>query len=178
MLKRLVSAGICLALAPGSVADPAIADAVELQPIRIIKTMTMGDLRSMLEDAGARFVAAGRTGDGAPFVFGEFDDGLTFGAYAVCAGPEGTDCRGLELMAVYGSTASEQVISGIDQDYPAISVYKSDSQKVRVSRYVILDHGISWDNLVENANVFHLLCDKISERLATLAEAETRAEWK
>ena len=81
-------------------------------------------------------------------------------------------------MAVYGSSASSDVISGIDRDYPAISLYKSDSQKVRVSRYVILDHGISWSNLVENAAVCRMLCGKVSERLASLPGAETKAEWK
>lgn len=187
MLTRFVKAGLVLALAlpalaqaspdmPPTPVDTAAqmepAETIELQPIRIIRTVTMDDLRFLLDDLGAQFVAAGRTGDGAPFVFGEFDDGLTFGAYAVCAGTDGTDCRGLEIMAVYGTSASEQVISGIDRDYPAISLYKSDSQKVRVSRYVILDHGISWDNLVENANVFRMLCGKVSERLSTLAEAE------
>jgi hypothetical protein len=181
MLTRLVGAGLVLAMTPtagaqdGTVAPP---EQVEVEPIQIVRSITMDDLRFLLDDMGAGFIAAGRTGDGAPFVFGEFDDGLTFGAYAVCAGTNGDDCRGLELMAVYGSSASSDVISGIDRDYPAISLYKSDSQKVRVSRYVILDHGISWDNLLENANVFRMLCGKVSERLANLSEAETKAEWK
>ena len=181
MLTRLVVTGLALAMAPLAIAQEAPvepSEPVEIEPIQIIRAVTMDDLRFLLDDLGAQFIAAGRTGDGAPFVFGEFDDGLTFGAYAVCAGPDGTDCRGLELMAVYGSSASSDVISGIDRDYPAISLYKSDSQKVRVSRYVILDHGISWSNLVENAAVFRMLCGKVSERLASLPGAETKAEWK
>lgn len=188
MLKCLFAAGISLAAVPIAIADPGtmdppaqepeIIDPALLEPIQIIKTVTMDDLRLMLDEVGATFIAAGRTGDGAPFVFGEFEDGLTFGAYAVCAMPDGSDCRGLEFMAVYGSTVSEQVIAGIDRDYPAISLYKSDAQKVRVSRYVILDHGIAWDNMIENMNVFRTLCGKVSERLANLADTQANAEWK
>ena len=178
MLTRLLSAGLVLALAPPAFGQADPVEPAEIKPIQIIQSITMDDLRFMLDELGAQFVAAGRTGDGAPFVFGQFDDGLTFGAYAVCAGPDGTDCRGLEMMAVYGSSASSDVISGIDRDYPAISLYKSDTQKVRVSRYVILDHGISWDNLLENASVFRMLCGKVSERLAHLPGAGVEAEWK
>ena len=47
-----------------------------------------------------------------------------------------------------------------------------------MSRYVILDYGISWDNLLENATVFRMLCGKVSERLAHLPGAEAEAEWK
>jgi hypothetical protein len=178
MLKLIVSAGLVLAAAMPAGAQSGTPDPETPEHVELVQSVSMDNLRQLLTDLDAKFIAAGRTGDGAPFVFGQFDEGLTFGAYAVCAMPDGSDCRGLELMAVYGSRADSEEIAGIDRDYPAISLYKSDGQKVRVSRYVILDHGVSWANLVENARVFHTLCGKVSERLAGLVEPEAPPEWE
>lgn len=134
--------------------------------IRILSYVTVDDLSYLLEDMQAEFVAAGRNATGAPFVFGEMADGATFGIYTICAAPDGTDCRGVEFMAVLGSDVSAEEVSQIDRDFPAISVYKVDADTVHLSRYVILDHGITWPNLVENGLVFNVLCGKVLERLS------------
>lgn len=163
MLKSVICAGCALILVPlGAAADPEVSDSV---PGPLVTTVSFPELKLLLDEVGAASVAMGRSDAGAPFVFGQMGDGLTFGAYTVCAGPDGTDCTGLELMAVYSTAASLEEITRIDQDYAAISLYKADDGTVRVSRYVILDNGVTWGNLVENVKVFQLLCGKVAERL-------------
>lgn len=174
MLKQLLSAGMLLSACPQALADAQASPKPHLSRSfnLVLQSVTLDDLRMLLDDMGATFVAAGRNNEGAPFVFGALPDGLTFGAYTVCAKPDGTECRGLEFMAVYSSKASIQDISRIDQDYAAVSVYKPDDKTVHISRYVILDNGVTWGNLIENSRVFDSLCAIVHERLTRLDQAQ------
>ena len=162
MLRHILCAGLFLLLPSAALAGPATSVRA---PNVAIQSLTLDDLRLLLDDLGATFIAAGRNDAGAAFVFGQMPDGLTFGAYTVCGNADGTDCRGLEFMAVFGTDMTVADISRIDRDYAAVSLYKADDGSVHVSRYVILDYGITWANLIENANVFHMLCGKVIDRL-------------
>ena len=168
MFKLVMSAGIVLAMCAPAGAD--VSTEPKRSPYFLVHSVTVDDLKLMLDDLGASFMAAGKNAEGAPFVFGQMPDGLTFGAYTVCAGAGGTDCRGIEFMAVYSSRVSVADVMDIDRDYAAVSLYKADDNTVHVSRYVILDNGVTWANLIENANVFHLLCGKVSDRLMAISE--------
>ena len=66
MLTRLLSAGLVLALAPPAFGQADPVEPAEIKPIQIIQSITMDDLRFLLDELGAQFVAAGRTGDGVP----------------------------------------------------------------------------------------------------------------
>ncbi len=134
-------------------------------PGMVITNITLDDLRLLLDDRGAVFLAAGKNDTGAPFVFARAHGGATMGVYTICADEAALDCRGVEFMAAFNSRVPAERISEIDQSYGAISVYKADEQTVHVSRYVILDYGITWANLLENASVFEALCGKVLEQL-------------
>ncbi|WP_146739632.1 YbjN domain-containing protein [Hyphomonas pacifica] len=163
VLRQVMCAGIVLAMCAPAQAD--VSAETERSSYFLVHSVTLDDLQLLLNDLGATFMAAGENAEGEPFIFGQMPNGLTFGAYTVCAGADGRDCRGVEFMAVYSSRASVAEVMDIDRDYAAISLYKADDNTVHVSRYVILDNGVTWANLIENANVFHLLCGKVSERL-------------
>ena len=132
----------------------------------LISNVQLDDLRLIIDELGGTFLAAGKNETGAPFVFARLPDGLTLGIYTVCADPEGTDCRGVEFMAAFGTNASAAQVTEIDRAFSAVSIYKADADTVHISRYVILDNGITWGNLIENAAVFDALCSKVTERLA------------
>ena len=68
--------------------------------------------------------------------------------------------------AAWSSWRSYEQVTEVDRAFSAVSVYKADQDTVNVSRYVILDRGITWGNLIENAAVFDALCSKVAERLA------------
>lgn len=172
MLKQLVLPACLIALAPHAAAQEPAEELPEepatqpLQPIRLLSSVSAEDLLWLLSELDASAIAAGQNSSGAPFIFGETGDGMTFGIYTLCASADGTDCRGVEFMAVLGSRASEEEISALDRDYAAVSLYKVDEKTVHLSRYVILDHGVTWNNLVENGRVFKMLCRTIVARLA------------
>ena len=135
-------------------------------PDMIISSVTLDDMRLLLDDMGARYSAAGVNERGAPFVFAVSQSGMSFGLYSVCADDEGTDCKGIEMLAVFGSNRPAEAVEQLDQAYAAVSVYKPTADTVHVSRYVILDHGVTWANLLENAAVFEALCDRVLSHLS------------
>ncbi|WP_321488799.1 hypothetical protein [uncultured Hyphomonas sp.] len=135
-------------------------------PDVLISNVQLDDLRLIIDEMGGTFLAAGQNESGAPFVFARLPDGLTLGIYSICADAAATDCRGVEFMAAFGSILTYEQVTGIDRAFSAVSVYKADQDTVNVSRYVILDRGITWGNLIENAAVFEALCSKVAERLA------------
>ena len=135
-------------------------------PDVMISNVRLDDLRLIVDEMGGTFLAAGQNDSGAPFVFARLPDGLTLGIYTVCADEAASDCRGVEFMAAFGSVLSYKQVTEIDRAFSAVSVYKADADTVNVSRYVILDRGITWGNLIENAAVFDALCSKVAERLA------------
>ena len=156
-----------MALGSGS----ALAQAPDVPPVSrapdmLISNVRLDDLRLIVDEMGGAFLAAGKNESGSPFVFARLPDGLTLGIYSVCADAEATDCRGVEFMAAFGSRLDDARIAEINRAYSAVSVYKPDPDTVHVSRYVILDNGITWGNLLENAAVFDALCGKVADRLA------------
>lgn len=136
------------------------------RPVRILSSVTSGDLLLLLPALDAKAIAAGQNATGAPFIFAETEGGMTFGIYTLCAEDGGQECRGIEFMAVLGTFASDEQVNALNRDYAAVSVYKAEENTVHISRYVILDHGVTWENLIENGRVFQLLCDKVVARLA------------
>ena len=132
----------------------------------MISNVQLDDLRMIVDEMGGTFLAAAVNDKGAPFVFARLPDGLTFGIYTACTDETATDCRGVEFMAAFGSVLTAEQVTEIDRGFSAVSVYKADADTVHVSRYVILDNGITWGNLMENAAVFEALCGKVAQRLA------------
>nr|WP_321511674.1 hypothetical protein [uncultured Hyphomonas sp.] len=145
---------------------PEEAPRVSRSPNVVISNVQLDDLRLLVDELGGAFLAAGQNESGAPFVFARLRDGLTLGIYSVCADEAATDCRGVEFMAAFGSDLSYEDVTAMDRAFSAVSIYKADRDTVHVSRYVILDQGITWGNLIENGAVFDALCTKVAGRLA------------
>lgn len=145
---------------------PEEAPRISRAPDMLISNVQLDDLRLIVDEMGGGFLAAGKNETGAPFVFARLPDGLTLGIYSVCVDEAAADCRGVEFMAAFGSALSYEEVTEIDRVFSAVSIYKSDRDTVHISRYVILDRGVTWGNLIENAVVFDALCSKVAERLA------------
>ena len=171
MRRALAAAGL-MALGSGSAAAQGTdgltgaAPRPSRSPDVLISNVSLDDLRLLVDEMGGAFLAAAVNDTGSPFVFARLPDGLTLGIYSVCADEAATDCRGIEFMAAFGSNMGYDQVSEIDQAFSAVSIYKADADTVHVSRYVILDDGITWGNLLENAAVFDALCSKVAQRMA------------
>ncbi len=172
ILKGLVSACAIAALTPAINAEETgevIAPEAPSPYIRdgdvMVTSVTLDDLRLIVDEIGASYSLSGTNNTGAPFVFATTASGVPFAIYTVCS-LHGEDCKGVEFLAVVPSKYDWLEIASIDRMYPAISVYQADPQTVHVSRYVILDHGVKWANLRENAGVFDLLSTRVAERVS------------
>lgn len=171
----LISICAILALAPAVIAEeqgevvtaePTEAPTTHIRDGNVIVTsVTLDDLRLIVDEIGASYSLAGTNNSGAPFVFATTKSGVPFAIYTICS-QDGRDCKGVEFLAVVPSIHDWLEIASIDRMYPAISVYQADPETVHVSRYVILDHGVRWANLRENAGVFDLLSTRVAERLS------------
>ncbi len=140
-----------------------------------ITSVTLDDLRLIVDEIGASYSLSGTNNAGAPFVFATTASGVPFAIYTVCS-LHGEDCKGVEFLAVVPSKHDWLEIASIDRMYPAISVYQADPETVHVSRYVILDHGVKWANLRENAGVFDLLSTRVAERVSRPVALVPRVE--
>jgi hypothetical protein len=170
MQKALLSLCLCAAVPLAAVAQaPTVG--VRARDM-IVGSVGTGDLQLLLDDMGAHYTTSGVNDRQAPYVFATSKDGMSFGIYTACANPDGTDCRGIEFLAVFKSDLSVEQVSAIDQAYAAVSIYKSAPDTVNVSRYVILDHGVTWANLLENGEVFEVLCEKLTEELSDTSSAQ------
>jgi hypothetical protein len=167
-LRTALAAAGLIALGSGTASAqvPDEAPRPHRAPDVLVSNVQLDDLRLIIDDLNGAFLAAGVNDTGSPFVFARLPDGLTLGIYSVCADAEATDCRGVEFMAAFGSGLSYEQVTEMDRAFSAVSIYKADADTVHVSRYVILDNGITWGNLIENAAVFDALCSKVAERLA------------
>ncbi|MBU2605615.1 MAG: YbjN domain-containing protein [Alphaproteobacteria bacterium] len=164
MQKVIVS--LCLSVAVQLCALAEAPDTRIRAPDMLVGSVGAGDLHLLLDDMEARLTMTGVNDRQAPYVFATTKHGTPFAIYTACANPDGTDCRGLEFLAGIDSRRSVEDVSQISQAYAAVSVYNSDTETVHISRYVILDHGVTWANLLENAAVFEVLCEHVTEDLS------------
>ena len=164
MQKFIVSVCLSVAVQHGAFAEEA--DTSIRAPDMLVGSVGAGDLHLLVDDMDADLTMTGVNDRQAPYVFAKTKHGTPFAIYTACANPDGTDCRGLEFLAGVWSQKSVDEVSEVNQAYAAVSVYKSDPEMVHVSRYVILDHGVTWANLLENASVFEVLCEHVTEDLS------------
>ncbi|WP_340691556.1 hypothetical protein [Hyphomonas sp.] len=172
MQKVIVSLCLSAVMPLGALAEGA--DTSIRAPDMLVGSVGAGDLHLLLDDMDAHLTMTGVNDRQAPYVFATTRHGTPFAVYTACANPDGTDCRGLEFLAGVLSEKSVDEVSQINQAYAAVSVYKSDPEMVHVSRYVILDHGVTWANLLENASVFEVLCEHVMEDLSEQGPVATK----
>ena len=168
-MLRLAIAGsvsVLLALSVQAQTPGESPEALLRAPDMVISSVTLDDLRLLTDEVGAQVLEQGQSSRGSPYLVVQMPSGLMLGAYTVCGGGEDAKCRGVEFAAVLQRPVSDEVVAELDRSFVAVSVQRGDAESVHVSRYVILDHGVTWANLTENLKVFELLCHHVMSRLA------------
>ena len=145
-------------------------------PDMVVSSVTLDELRLMADEVGAQVLEHGVSARGAPYLVAQMPSGLMMGAYTVCGDGEHADCRGVEFASVLQRRVPDTVIAELDRSYVAVSVQRADADNLHVSRYVILDHGVTWANLLENLKVFELLCHHILQRTTPTVIADGTAD--
>lgn len=106
--------------------------------------------------AGLSVAQVDKLDNGDPFLIVQAAGG-NFALYgAACAGTgAATRCKGVSLVAyvTYDSPAKAQAALA-RLDYPAVTATRDDHKTISLSRYVILDEGVSRKNLEANIQLF------------------------
>jgi hypothetical protein len=150
-----------LALAALSVtAAPSFAQA-------LVKDYSWPEMRAELVQQGVEVTKEGVSGD-QRFMSGKDKSGLVFAVYgAQCDNSEITQrCTGADIIASFTLKDPSKISDVLDMvDYAALGDYKGDDGRLKVSRYIIFDHGITHENLQTNIEVFLNLSNQIWDKL-------------
>jgi hypothetical protein len=126
------------------------------------------EMKSILASLKVEVTDEGQTDGGRPHIEAESSQGLKFDIYgAECEKVGGVDrCRGLELAAVFNLEDQEDVDEALGElDYAAVSIYDDDDGDLKVTRYVILDKGVTRGNVEVNIDVFLAINHEVWEYL-------------
>lgn len=155
---RVLAALALMAL--GSMGAPAFAQS-------LMKDFSWADMRSELTKAGLVITDEGLSGD-LRYMAVTADSGLVFGVYGFqCDTPEASQrCTGAEFVASFTLAKDDLIDDALAAvDFAALADYRGNDGKLKISRYIIFDGGISHDNLQANLEVFTRLTDKIWDML-------------
>jgi len=145
---RIIATTILAALALAGA--PASAQAVMLN-------FSFAEMRQQMTDLKSTFKREAVTDEGVRFVEAEAESGLIYAIYGLeCDNKEATQrCRGAEMVASFKLKDEGDVPDALAEiDYAAVADYKGDDGRLKLSRYVIFDNGITAANLKVNLEVF------------------------
>ena len=129
----LLALGICL----GAQAQDTSRDAEQ------VTSITKADMRYLIEASGFTVTQELSSGVG---LIGEDSDGVIFALEGKACGDEDV-CLGLESFAVLEGEFTADDANSINQRWSAIKATKLDDGSLYMSRYMILDHGQTLQNL-------------------------------
>lgn len=134
----------------------------------VMLNFSFPELRQQLADLKTTVTEEGDTDAKAHFMEAKADTGLVFAVYgSECDSKEASQrCRGAELVASFTLADKSKAGEVLDMvDYAALADYKGADGNVKVSRYVIFDHGITQANFKSNIEVFLSLSNKVWDLL-------------
>jgi len=123
----------------------------------LVSSWSAPEMRSLVGGmAGLTVAQVDKLDNGDPFLIVQ-SGGANFALYgAACSGMgAATRCKGVSLVAfvTYDTPAKAQAAL-TRLDYPAVKATRDDPRTVSLSRYVILDEGVSRKNLEANIQLF------------------------
>lgn len=143
----LMAFGICL----GAQAQDTSRDAEQ------VTSITKDDMRYVIEASGFTVTQDLNSGIG---LIGEDSDGVIFALEGKACGDE-EPCLGLEAFLVLEGDFSAEDANSINQRWSAIKATKLDDGSLYMSRYLILDHGQTLQNLRLNLETTHAIAKQV-----------------
>ena len=134
----------------------------------VMLNFSFPELRQNLTDLKSTITEESETEDKVRYIEAKAESGLIYAVYGVeCDSVEATQrCRGAEMIASFTLADKSDIDEALDMiDYAAIADYKGTDENVKLSRYVIFDHGITPANFKTNIEVFLNLADKVWDKL-------------
>lgn len=129
----------------------------------VLRDWGVDDMNKALAAIGATIEPAD-VSDGAPVILARSRDGLNFAVFGMeCAGQgRAARCRGAEFTATFTLESDQAVTDALGRiNFAAVSYFRDGPKKLRVTRYMIFDEGITPGNLRVNAEVYVGLANRV-----------------
>lgn len=126
------------------------------------------ELRQQLTEIKVTPGDEGETADKIRYLQAKTESGLNLAIYGIeCDSKEPTQrCRGAEIVASFELGTDEKVAEAMELiDYAAVADIDVGDGRLRLSRYVIFDEGITPGNLRTNLKVFISIADNVWDML-------------
>jgi hypothetical protein len=126
------------------------------------------ELREQIAAVKATPGSEGETEDKIHYLQAKTESGLSLTIYGIeCDSKEPTQrCRGAEIVASFELASEEKVAEAMKQiDYAAVGDVDAGERRLRLTRYLIFDEGITPGNLRVNLNVFISIADDVWDML-------------
>ena len=162
MTRTTLAAAIGLALAGAAQAQNlSLAD-----DARMVRGVTLADLEALALSQGHNVV--GKDSEGVT-VTAEDDSGVRYLLDGTACNDSGS-CLGVNMIVQYAMTPAitDDLVNQVDVKYAAASVW-TNSGSVGVSRYIILDGGMTMENLKVNLSTLLAIAPKVDEFLSAEA---------
>lgn len=126
------------------------------------------DMRKALTEEKITISEDGMSEDD-PYLDAVSEAGLKFTVYGTACKGEGAArrCQGAQLSTSFTMKSNEEVAAKVKElDYAAVSIFPDqDEPSLRVTRYIIFDHGIDPENLKTNIRVFLNIAEEIWDKI-------------
>jgi len=133
----------------------------------LMKDFSWSEMRAELATAGATITKEDVASD-QRYLAGKDDTGLVFAVYGFqCDTTEISQrCTGADFVSSFTLADPADINDILDMiDYASLSDYKGDDERLKISRYVIFDGGITRENLQVNIEVFLRLSNDVWDTL-------------
>lgn len=134
------------------IAALALTGAASAQSDDLIETVTQEDLEAFVVDQGHQILGTGEAG--AISVRAEADDGTVYYLTGTACSDFG-ECQGINMSARFDANeyVTYEKINDANVAKAAVSVWQLENT-LGISRYVILDYGVTMDNIQSNFDNF------------------------
>ncbi|NNC53601.1 MAG: hypothetical protein HKO08_11245 [Erythrobacter sp.] len=157
-LRAALFAG-AFTMAGGTVVVPAMAQ--EYEPQKVKKSVSTADLRALVASLGHEEL---RVVEEEYFVVARDSDGLSYTLYGTACDVEPiSGCQGIMAQVRYDlpDTVTHARLAKANLENAALNVWADfENQTLGVTRYVVIDHGVTMANLRENIAVLLSLAPK------------------
>ncbi len=141
-MRRFAASMVALGLACGAHAQDTSRDS------ELITSITKADMRYVIEAAG--YSVTDDLSSGLGLIGQTEEDGLVFGVQGKACSGDNKDqepCLGVEFFAVLAGDFSADDANDVNSRWSAIKATKLEAGELMLSRYLILDHGQTLENL-------------------------------
>lgn len=134
----------------------------------VMLNFSFPELKQQMIDLKSTVKKEAETDDKIRFIEAETEDGLIYAIYGLeCDSKEPTQrCRGAEMVASFDLERDGDIGEALDMiDYAAVADYKGADNRLKLSRYVIFDDGITPANFKVNITVFTNIANDVWDLL-------------